>query len=60
MTCYIARIVQVVSFCIYIHIYIPFYLTIDIIYDISLSLLVMYNNDGGKGGARGCEAHEVK
>jgi hypothetical protein len=20
----------------------------------------MYNNDGGKGGARGCEAHEVK
>jgi hypothetical protein len=21
---------------------------------------VMYNNDGGTGGARGCEAHEVK
>ncbi len=72
ITCYIVRIVQVVSFCIYIHIYIPFYLTIDIIYDISLSqsqtktmggfinILVMYNNDGGKGGARGCEAHEVK
>jgi hypothetical protein len=20
----------------------------------------MYNNDGGQGGARGCEAHEVK
>ncbi len=20
----------------------------------------MYNNDGSKGGARGCEAHEVK
>ncbi len=42
-----------------IHGYIPFYLTIDIIYDISLSLLVMYNNDGGKGGAWSCEAHEV-
>ena len=28
---------QFVSSCIYIHGYIPFYLTIDIIYDISLS-----------------------
>ncbi len=45
MTCYRVRIVPVVSFCIYIHTYIPFYLTIDIIYHISLSLLVMYNND---------------
>ena len=39
MTGYIVRIVQVVSFCIYIHIYTPSYLTIDIICDISLSQL---------------------
>ena len=25
-----------------------------------VNILVMYNNDGGKGGARVCEAHEVK
>ncbi len=60
MTCYIVRIVQVVSSCIYIHGYIPFYLTIDIIYDISLSLLVMYNYAGGKGGAYDYEAYEAK
>ena len=72
MTGYIVRIVQVVSFCIYIHIYTPFYLTIDIIYDISLSqlqtkemggfinILVMYNNDVGKGGAYDYEAYEAK
>jgi len=37
MTCYIVRIVLVVSFGIYIHIYIPFYLALYIIYHISLS-----------------------
>ena len=37
MTCYRVRIEQFVSSCIYIHGYNPFYLTIDIIYDISLS-----------------------
>ena len=26
----------------------------------SINILLMYNNDGGKGGARGCEAHEVR
>jgi hypothetical protein len=25
-----------------------------------IDIKVMYNNDGGKGGARGCKAHEVK
>ena len=39
MTCYIVRIVQVVSSCICIHIYNPSYLTIDIINDISSSQL---------------------
>ena len=60
MTCYIVRIVLVVSFGIYIHIYIPFYLALYIIYHISLSLLVMYNYAGGKGGAYDYEAYEAK
>ena len=60
MTYYIAHILLVLSFCIYIHIYIPFYLALYIIYHISLSLLVMYNYDGGKGGAYDYEAYEAK
>ena len=37
MTCYRVHIEQFVSSCIYIHGYNPSYLTIDIIYDVSLS-----------------------
>jgi hypothetical protein len=33
----------------------------DFLFYPALSLsLPMYNNDGGQGGARVCEAHEVK
>ena len=39
MTCYIVRMVQAISCCIFIHIYNPPYLTIDIINDISVSQL---------------------
>ena len=39
MTCYRVRIEQFVSSCIHIHGYNPPYLTIDIIYDVSLSQL---------------------
>ena len=49
MTCYIVRIVQVVSSCIYIHIYNPSYLTIDIINDISSSQLQTRGMSEGVG-----------
>jgi hypothetical protein len=60
MTCCIVRIILVVSFGIYIHTYIPFYLALYIIYHISLNLLVMYNYDVGKGVVYAYEAYEAK